>query len=129
MLPKDPYKKDDTFIIKGWVQIAEGTKGGPTRQWGDNSHENYMKIDPEAQRRTLEFIERNAKSGKPFYVANWPLLTSFIPNPKKVSASLPTSSWVSVLRVSESTSLILTSVIMPPPAGSLLAPGVGACWT
>ena len=87
MLPKDPYKLDDTFITKGWVQIAEGTKGGPTRQWGDNSHENYMKIDPEAQRRTLDFIERNAKAGKPFYVANWPNLTSFIPNPKKYSQS------------------------------------------
>jgi len=87
MLPKDPYKLDDTFITKGWVQVAEGTKGGSTRQWGDNSHENYMKIDPEAQRRTLEFIERQAKAGKPFYVANWPNLTSFIPNPKKVSAS------------------------------------------
>jgi arylsulfatase len=87
MLPEDPYKLDDTFITKGWVQVAEGTKGGKTRQWGDNSHENYMKTDPEAQRRTLEFIERNAKAGKPFYVANWPLLTSFIPNPKKVSLS------------------------------------------
>jgi len=83
MLPPDPYKLDDTFITKGWVQMAEGTKGGETRQWGDNSHENYMKIDPEAQRRTLDFIERNAKAGKPFYVANWPNLTSFIPNPKK----------------------------------------------
>jgi arylsulfatase len=62
MLPPDPYKLDDTFITKGWVQMAEGTKGGKTLQWGDNSHENYMKIDPEAQRRTLEFIERNAKA-------------------------------------------------------------------
>jgi arylsulfatase len=87
MLPPDPYKLDDTFITKGWVQVAEGTKGGQTRQWGDNSHENYVKIDPEAQRRTLAFIERNAKAGKPFYVANWPLLTSFIPNPKKYSAA------------------------------------------
>jgi arylsulfatase len=85
MLPPDPYKLDDTFVTKAWVQMAEGTKGGETRQWGDNSHENYMKIDPEAQRRTLEFIERNARAGKPFYVANWPNLTSFIPNPKKVS--------------------------------------------
>ncbi|MHC4993337.1 MAG: sulfatase-like hydrolase/transferase, partial [Planctomycetota bacterium] len=64
MLPPDPYKLDDTFVTKAWVQ---------------------MKIDPEAQRRTLEFIERNARAGKPFYVANWPNLTSFIPNPKKVS--------------------------------------------
>ena len=87
MLPPDPYKLDDTFITKGWVQMAEGTKGGATRQWGDNSHDNYLKIDPEAQRRTLDFIERNAKAGKPFYIANWPNLTSFIPNPKKTSQS------------------------------------------
>ncbi|TWT34111.1 Arylsulfatase precursor [Blastopirellula retiformator] len=64
MLPEDPYKLDETFIVKGWVQIAEGTKGGATRQWGNNSHENYLKIDPEAQKRTLEFIERNAKKGE-----------------------------------------------------------------
>lgn len=87
MLPPDPYKLDDTFITKGWVQMAEGKKGQKARQWGDNSHDNYMKIDPEAQRRTLEFIERNAKAGKPFYVANWPNMTSFIPNPKKCSVS------------------------------------------
>ncbi|TWT30545.1 Arylsulfatase precursor [Thalassoglobus neptunius] len=87
MLPEDPYKLDDTFITKGWVQVAEGTKNGPTRQWGDNSHDNYLKIDPEAQKRTLDFIERNAKTGKPFFVASWPNLTSFIPNPKKTSQS------------------------------------------
>jgi arylsulfatase len=87
MLPPDPYKLDDTFITKGWVQIAEGNKGGQARQWGDNSHDNYLKIDPEAQQRTLEFIERNARTGKPFYVANWPNLTSFLPNPEKCSTS------------------------------------------
>jgi len=85
MLPDDPYKLDDTFITKGWVQVLEGTKGGPTRQWGDNSHDTYVKIDAEAQRRTLEFIETNAKAGKPFYVANWPNLASFLPSPEKVS--------------------------------------------
>ena len=85
MLPEDPYKLDDTFITKAWVQVLEGTKGQPARQWGDNSHDNYMKIDVEAQRRTLAFIERNAKAGKPFYVANWPNMTSFLPNPKKAS--------------------------------------------
>jgi arylsulfatase len=83
MLPPDPYKLDDTFITKGWIQVAEGKKGEMARQWGDNSHANYLKIDPEAQDRTLEFIERNAKARKPFYVANWPNLTSFIPNPEK----------------------------------------------
>ena len=87
MLPADPYKLDDTFVTKGWVQIAEGKKGEKARQWGDNSHENYMKIDPEAQRRTLEFIERNAKAGKPFYIANWPMLNSFLPLPEKCSVA------------------------------------------
>jgi len=95
MLPPDPYKLDDTFVTKGWVQIAEGKKGEKARQWGDNSHENYLKIDPEAQRRTLEFIERNAKAGKPFFVANWPNLTSFIPNPKKCS-KLSNSSFTAI---------------------------------
>lgn len=87
MLPQDPYKLDDTFVTKGWVQIAEGTKGGKTRQWGDNSLDNFLKIDVEAQRRTLEFMERNAKAGKPFYIANWPNMTAMIPLPKKISQS------------------------------------------
>jgi arylsulfatase A-like enzyme len=85
MLPPDPYKLDDTFVTKGWVLAAEGKKGEKARQWGDNTHDTYMKMDPEAQRRTLEFIERNAKAGKPFYIANWPNLASFLPNPKKCS--------------------------------------------
>ena len=87
MLPPDPYQLDRTFITKDWVQIAEGKKGEKAKQWGDNSHDNYLKIDPEAQKRTLDFIERNAKAGKPFYVANWPNLTSFIPNPKKCAVA------------------------------------------
>lgn len=85
MLPDDPYKLDDSFITKGWVQILEGTKGGQTLQWGDNSHDTYAKIDAEAQKRTLDFIERNAKAGKPFFVANWPNMASFLPSPTKVS--------------------------------------------
>jgi len=79
MLPADPYKLDDTFVTKAWVQVAEGTKGGETRQWRDNTLKTYEAIDPEAQKRTLEFIERNAKAGKPFYIANWPMMTSFLP--------------------------------------------------
>ena len=87
MLPTDPYKLDDTFVTKGWVQVIEGKKGEKARQWGDNTHATYKKIDPESQRRTLEFIERNAKAGKPFYIANWPMLTSFIPSPKKCATA------------------------------------------
>ena len=85
MLPEDPYKLDDTFITKGWVLALEGKKGEKARQWGDNSHDTYMRMDAEAQKRTLEFIERNAKAGKPFFVANWPNMSSFLPSPEKIS--------------------------------------------
>ena len=86
ILPDDPFKKDDTFVTKAWVQIAEGTKGGETLQWRDNTLKTYEEIDPEAQKRTLDFIERSAKAGKPFYVANWPMMSSFLPiRPKNCS--------------------------------------------
>jgi arylsulfatase len=42
ILPPDPYELDDTFITKGWVQVAEGTEGGEARIWGDNTHDTYM---------------------------------------------------------------------------------------
>jgi arylsulfatase len=88
MLADNPYKLDDTFITKDWVQIAEGTKGGETLQWRDNSLETYELIDAEAQKRTFEFIEHNAAASKPFYVANWPMMSSFLPiRPKNCSAS------------------------------------------
>ena len=87
ILPEDPYKLDNTFITKDWVQVAEGTRGGDTRQWRDNTYETYLAIDPEAQDRTIEFIERQHKAGKPFYVANWPMMASFMPTEKKCSVA------------------------------------------
>ena len=88
LLPKDPYKLDDTFITKGWALALEGTKNGKTLQWGDNSAETYGKFDIESQRRTLEFIERSAKAGKPFFVQHNPmvLMPAFV-TPNKVSQS------------------------------------------
>lgn len=79
MLVEDPYKLDDTFITKDWVMVAEGTKGGETLQWRDNSHETYQKIDAEGLDRMFAFMERSVEAGKPFYVANWPVMTSFLP--------------------------------------------------
>ncbi|MGI9364768.1 MAG: sulfatase-like hydrolase/transferase [Rhizobiaceae bacterium] len=83
MLVKDPYKLDDTFITKDWVMAAEGTKGGETLQWRDNTTESYEMLDAEGQKRMLAFIERNAKEGKPFYIANWPNMANFLPIRKK----------------------------------------------
>ncbi|MBT8451461.1 MAG: sulfatase-like hydrolase/transferase [Deltaproteobacteria bacterium] len=87
MLPPDPYKLDDTILPKGWVQAIEGEKGEPGREWKKPDLEGFLEIDPECHRRTLAFIEKNAEAKKPFYVAYWPNMTAFIPNPKKVTQS------------------------------------------
>lgn len=85
MLPKDPYKLDDTLLPKGWVQVIEGKKGELGREWGDTSHETFLKVDPECHERTLAFMRKNSK--KPFYVAYWPNMTSFLPNPEKLTVA------------------------------------------
>jgi len=87
MLIKNPYKLDDSFVPKGIVMTIEGKKGKPGLEWGGTTHDDYLKSEKEFQKRTLEFIRKNAKAKKPFYVANWPLLTSFIPSPKKLTVS------------------------------------------
>jgi len=79
MLPDNPYKLDDTFVTKDWVMVAEGTKGGETLQWRDNGLEAYEAIDGEGLERMFSFMERNVEAGKPFYVANWPIMASFLP--------------------------------------------------
>ncbi len=87
MLVKDPYKLDGTFVPKGYVAYIEGKKGELGREWGGSTHEDYLNSEKEFQKRTLAFIRKNAKAKKPFYVASWPLLTSFVPNPKKLTVS------------------------------------------
>jgi arylsulfatase len=87
MLPPDPYKLDDTILPKGWVQAIEGEKGEPGREWKKPDLESFLEIDPECHRRTLAFIEKSANAKKPFYVAYWPNMTAFVPNPKKLTRS------------------------------------------
>ena len=87
LLPKDPYRLDETFVPKAWLMAIEGKKGEPGRAWRGTSHDDYLAFEPETKKRTLEFIRKNAKAKKPFYVAYWPNLISFIPNPKKESLS------------------------------------------
>ena len=87
MLQPDPYKLDDTVLPHGWVQVIEGKKGALGREWGTTDLETFNKVDPESHKRTLAFIRKNAAAKKPFYVAYWPNMTAFIPNPKKVTES------------------------------------------
>ena len=87
MLVPDPYKLDNTFIPKGYVGYIEGKKGEPGREWRGTAKEDYDAFDPETKVRALDFIRRNAATEKPFYVAWWPMMTSFMPGPKKMTVN------------------------------------------
>jgi len=87
ILVPDPYQLDSISPGNGWVQVIEGKKGQPGREWGDTTHDTYVKVDPECQKRMLAFMRKNTEANKPFYVAYWPNWTSFIPNPKKTTVS------------------------------------------
>ena len=79
LFPDDPYDMDKGWRPRGYVWALEGKKGGPVREWGvPPNHDDYMGIDPECEKRTLAFIRKNAAEKKPFYVAYWPQVTSFL---------------------------------------------------
>ncbi len=83
MYAKDPYDIDNSWQPRGFVWTLEGTKGGATREWGPPPKStNYWDIETESQRRTIEFIKKNADAKKPFYIAYWPILLSFTPDPR-----------------------------------------------
>ena len=88
MFSKDPYDIDSSWRPRGYVFALEGMKGGPVREFGKApNHDDYMKIEPESQKRTTAFIQKNAAAKKPFYVAYWPVATSFLGFPDRVTAS------------------------------------------
>ena len=87
LLVPDPYKLDDTFVPKGYVGYIEGKKGEQGREWRGTAKEDYDAFDPETKVRALDFIRRNAVANTPFYVAWWPMTTSFMPSPKKLTVS------------------------------------------
>ena len=87
MLPDDPYAVDKTFGASDWIMSMEGTKGGDMLEWKSSSLEDYNAIDPECEKRSLAFIRRNAENKQPFYLAYWPMMTGFIPNPKKATVA------------------------------------------
>ncbi len=83
MYGNDPYDIDNAWQPRGSVWTLEGTKGGKTYEWGPPPKiTNYWDIETESQNRTFAFIEKNAETKKPFYVAYWPILLSFVPDPR-----------------------------------------------
>jgi len=87
MLRPNPYSMDGSYLPKGWVMTLEGKKGQKAREWGvtesKTENKDFVASEAEFQRRAINFIRNATKHDKPFYVAVWPLLTSFIPSPKK----------------------------------------------
>lgn len=77
--PKDPYKLDTPGLVpEGWVLAIEGKKGELGKEWCGTSNECYEKMDTESEKRTIEFIRKNAKTGKPFFVEYWPNFLNFL---------------------------------------------------
>jgi len=79
LYPPDPYRLDDVGLVPaGWVMNIEGKKGEVGREFCGTSNECYDELDNEAEKRTLAFIRKNAKAGKPFFVEYWPNWLNFL---------------------------------------------------
>ncbi|WP_075602373.1 sulfatase-like hydrolase/transferase [Saccharicrinis aurantiacus] len=102
MYPEDKYSLDDQWIPKGFVWALEGKKGGPVSEWGNTeSDDDYYKIDPECVKRAKAFMAQSKEQDKPFYIAYWPMMQSFLGNQpgtpnNTTSGALPQEGYVKV---------------------------------
>ncbi len=88
LFPADPYGIDKAWRPRGHVWALEGTKGGPVREVGSPpNHDDYMGLEDEFFKRSIEFIRKRAEGDNPFFLALWPQLTSFLGFPDRVTAS------------------------------------------
>jgi arylsulfatase len=91
LYPNDPYDIDPGWRPNGYVWALEGTKGGPTREWGTPPNEDdYYALEAEMQKRTLAFIKKSAQAEKPFFVSYQPIAAHFLgtkPGDKKVTVA------------------------------------------
>ena len=79
MFPDDPYDMDKGWRPRGYVWALEGKKGGPVREYGTPpNEEDYYKMEREYFDRTVAFMKKNAAMKKPFFIAWWPQLGSFL---------------------------------------------------
>lgn len=87
MSPTDPYVMDNPGLRpEGWVMTIEGKKGEKGKEFCGSSNKCYDEIDNESEKRTIAFIQKNAKEKKPFFVTYQPMWLNFLqPEPKKTS--------------------------------------------
>jgi arylsulfatase len=79
--PSDPAAKATGVAL---THIMEGRKGGKSRELAVYDLEQRRLIDAEITRRTIDFMRRSVKAGKPFYAYVPFTLVHFpsLPNPK-----------------------------------------------
>ncbi len=81
MLAATPaYAKDIIHDAEYYILEAQNGERWATedKEWGQPTNEWYSKMDPECEKRTLDFIRRNAEAGKPFFVEYWPNLLNLM---------------------------------------------------
>jgi arylsulfatase len=79
LYPPDPYRLDNPGLVpSGWVMTIEGKKGELGKEFCGTSNKCYDQVDIESEKRTLAFIRKNAKAGKPFFVEYWPNWLNFM---------------------------------------------------
>jgi arylsulfatase len=89
MLGEDPYDIDPNWRPTGYVWALQGDKGGPVSEFGTPpfDHDGYAALDDQFQEEAFAFIRRSVAEEKPFFVAWWPQVTSFLGFPDRVTAS------------------------------------------
>lgn len=66
------YTIDSGFRPLGYVNQLEGRKGEAPRVVSGNSRPEYTKLIRTHQQKVVDYIQANAESDKPFYLAYWP---------------------------------------------------------
>jgi hypothetical protein len=79
LLAKDPYQLNDIFNQKGFILYIEGKRGELGKEWGaTQTPQDHTAFDGESEKRAYAFMRQSIKDSKPFYMAWWPLWTSFL---------------------------------------------------
>ncbi len=82
------YALDKNFRPYDYVMAIEANKGDKVaKEWASPSIENYNLLHEHIEKKSLEFIQKNSKAKKPFYLAYWPNL------PVRPPAKLPGEEW------------------------------------
>ncbi len=83
MFPEDPYDIDKGWRPKGYVWSLIGEKDGPTREWEEGGlpptdEEGYYQLEQAWQDKTIAFMQKSVAEEKPFFIAYWPNINSFL---------------------------------------------------